>query len=177
MSTTNIVVDSLNYYDKNTEKYSYLFENTKYVKFKITNNDLEHSMIYLYDKNKKEVFKSRYEIIGIFTNFSKTWTWAWSIPHLYKNMAYTSRKILNYGLDLDPNERFLKSELVTSRFRITNSVQTDLHVAIASYLSKNPLIYKYVAYSGNMKGPDDLVEIVTKNDISYSLYYLFILDQ
>ena len=59
----------------------------------------------------------------------------------YNNTNYISRKILNYGLDLDTNQNFLKTELVTSRFTVSNLLQLDIHVAIASYLTKIPNIY------------------------------------
>jgi hypothetical protein len=64
------------------------------------------------------------------------------VPYLSKNSTYTSRKILNYGLDLGPNQEYLKSELITSRFRITNPIQLDIHTAISSYLSQIPTIFQ-----------------------------------
>ena len=61
-----------------------------------------------------------------------------------KNTNYVSRKILEYGLDIDYKDiSFLKTELITSKFRITDNIQLELHLALASYLSKNPVIFKY----------------------------------
>jgi hypothetical protein len=62
-----------------------------------------------------------------------------------KNSTYLSRKLLNYGLDIDNEELIqLKSELITSRFKIKNTLQLDIHLALAGYLCKNPIIYKHI---------------------------------
>ena len=42
----------------------------------------------MYDKDKKEILKSRYENIGIYNNKSHTWTWAWSVPKFLKNTTF-----------------------------------------------------------------------------------------
>lgn len=180
--TRNLIINSLEYYDKNVEKYHTLSNNIKYYSLKYSENDLEHSQIIFYDKNKEELFRSRYEIIGIYNNYSNTWTWAWSIPFLEKNSVYTSRKILNYGLDIIPSTdtQFLKTELITSRFRVSHPTQLDLHVSIASYLSKIPLIIKIPAHPSMAIGYQigDIIKIdksVYKYP-NYQLYYYFILD-
>lgn len=181
----NIVVNSLAYYDKNTEKYEPMFSNVKYINFppgdKSIKGDISRRYIAMYDKNKKEIYKSRYEIIGIYENTSKTWSWAWSIPKLKKNITYISRQILNYGLDLDVSEQnslFLKSELITGRFRITSDIQLDLHASIASYISKQPIVYKFIFHRDSADTTADMVEVVddVELDGNYSMYYLFILD-
>ena len=82
-------------------------------------------------------------------------------------------------MDLDPEFSFLKTELVTSRFRITNPIQLDIHVAIASYLSRQYVVYKYASYIDLIVDANGLVDIVNipkdKAD-EYSLYYMFLLD-
>src|ERR1700744_639366 len=122
-----LVSDSLEYYDLNSEKYNNLFKNVKYVKFSDASNDMEHNMIFLYDDHKNEILKSRYEIIGLFNNTTSTWTWAWSIASFRKNTTFIARKILNYGTELDPDSKFLKTELITSRFQIASDIQLDIH--------------------------------------------------
>jgi len=179
----NIVVNALAYYDKNTEKFEPMFKDAVYVLFPKDDSkgDIARRKILFMDKNKQELFKSNYEIIGIYENTTKTWTWAWSIPKLKKNVTYISRKILDYGLNIDIDESnvtnaFLKAELITGRFRISNQIQLDLHMGIASYLSHNPIVYKFVFY------PEESTETFVKirdEDPSkaYSAYYLFILDK
>jgi len=176
-----LVQDSLEYYDKNCEKYDELFCNVKYIKFKTTSNDIDRSYVYMYDKDKKEILKSHYENIGIYNNKSHTWIWAWSVPRFFKNTTNIIRKIINYGMELNPESNFLKTELITSRFRITNTIQLDMHVAIASYLSKKPLIYKHMSYytyldDAIVDSYIDITNIKESDKENYLIYYIFLLD-
>lgn len=175
----NLVPDSLEYYDKNVEKYSHLFTNIKYIKFVGGATDMDFSYIYFYDDDRKEILHSRYENIGVYNNKSHTWTWAWSVPRFYKNTTHIARKIINYGMELNPESNFLKTELITSRFRISNFIQLDMHIAIASYLSKKPIVYKFYSYSSfraDVDGLFDITNIPTNEKEEYTIYYLFLLD-
>ena len=173
-----IVSDALQYYDKNSEEYEYFFKDIKYVSFETKENDTEHNIIYFYDKNKKEMFRSQYEILGTYNKTSNIWMWAWSNPEFSKNSVYISKKILNYGIDLDKESKYLKTELIFGRFRISNNVQLDMHLALASYLSKIPIIFKYNAMAEAKIHDTNKVELVNnpKSDDFYVTYYLFILD-
>jgi hypothetical protein len=141
-----VITRALEYYDKNRETYDNFFSKIKYVKQTNQNNkDLERSKIIFYDKNNKEMGRSRYEKIGIYNVSSKIWTWSWAVAINPKNTTYLARKILNYGLDItvDDNKHnnlFLKSELTTSRFKIDHAIQLDIHIAICSYIAKIPMI-------------------------------------
>jgi hypothetical protein len=180
----NIITNSLEYYDTNQEIFDKINSKIKYYKIELVNSDLDHSKIKFFDKNKKELFVSRYEIVGSFNNTTNTWIWAWSIPHFRKNSTFISKKILNYGLDIPakPENKFLKSELVTSRFRIADHIQLDLHVAIASYISKNPFIFKLILRSDFAIDVNEstLFEVFNEyeldNSVSYVAQYLFLLD-
>ena len=175
--SNNIITDSLEYYDKNTEKYEYLFKNVKYIVTQFNDTDTEHSSFHMFDANNSEIFRSRIETIGVYDNALKIWTWAWSIPDLPKNATYISRKMLFYGLDLEPNNKFLRSELITSRFRISSNIQIDLHLAIASYLSKKPVIFK-IYQDVNVHSQSSKMTDITVNPTSenYFINYYFILD-
>lgn len=177
----NIVTNSLEYYDKNMEKYDKIISKIKYWKVESVDSDLEHSKIIFYDKNKKEIFKTRYEIIGLYNDISNTWVWAWSIPFFRRNSTYISKKILNYGLDIPPDteNRFLKSELITSRFRVSDKIQLDLHVSIASYISKKPMIYNLIYRDTNeYLNQQDYYKVVDNIDEinNYVSMYIFLLD-
>lgn len=175
----NLIQDALEYYDINTEKYDDFFKSIKFIKLINALKDMDHNSIILYNNDKKELLTSRYEIIGVYTNQSKTWTWAWSNPKFRKNTTIIARKIVNYGMELDPESRFLKTELITSRFRITNPIQLDIHAAIASYLSKKTMIFKYQVYNNFRPGTDGLVDITNIPDIGrneYLIYFMFLLD-
>lgn len=175
-----LVSDALEYYDANFEKYNDKLQQIRYVKFSDATADMDRNLIYLYDENKKLLAQSRYEIIGLYSGVTDTWTWAWSIASFRKNTTYISRKILNYGTELDPDQKFLKTELVTSRFRIADNIQLDIHAAIAAYLSKQPIVYKYHTYiSEAMKvSSDGLIDILPEVEQakSYTTYYMFLLD-
>ena len=138
----DLVRDSLEFYDKNTEKYKKIIDNVTFVKFEESINDHEHNYIYLYDEDKNELFNSRYEYIGLFEPKINIWTWAWAIPAINKKNTSIVRKLLMYGTELDPQQNFLKSELITSRFKINNNIQLDIHASIASYLSKKQVVFK-----------------------------------
>lgn len=178
----DIVTKALEYYDKNNEKYNSILSKIRFIKFEPgTSADMDRTEIILFDKNKKELFKSKMEYIGTYFTYSKTWAWSWAVPEYPKNATYISRKIFNYGSDLDPSTEniFLRAELLTSRFRISNPVQLDIHVAISSYLSKIPLIYELYLYP-EQEDIQGFLKALSSKDISedqeYQILYLFVLD-
>ena len=178
--TGNILYNALEYYDKNTEKYEEIFKKVHYISFIPIKTETAHSIIVFYDHRKRELFRSRYEIIGQYDNSIKTWTWAWAIARFFKNSTTIIRKIINYGFNLDNSSEslFLKTELITSRFKITNDIQLDIHAAISSYLSKQKIVFKYYKYS--MFGHNDLYnnirDIPKEEEGKYIIFYLFLLD-
>lgn len=174
----NLIPDALEYYDANLEIYGDFFKNVTYVKFETAVKDMDHNIIHFYDAGKKEFYKSRYEIIGVYTNISKTWIWAWSISRFRKNTTYIAKKIVNYGMDLDPESKFLKTELINSRFRISNPIQLDIHAAIAAYLSKKPVLYRYKSYMSFtvVDGLVNITQIPKENIDDYNIFFMFLLD-
>lgn len=176
MNNISLVTTALEYLDTNNEIYNGVLKNAKYVKFIHAESDLEHNKIVYYNKNKEEIFRSKYEIIGLYNSTSNTWTWAWAIPSFEKNTTNIVRRIWNYGALLDPNVRYLKTELITSRFRVADPIQLDIHVSIASYLSKNPLIYKHYHYINAKLDTDGLLHIDEGDDKNYTIYFMFLLD-
>jgi hypothetical protein len=177
MDNISLVTTALEYHDNNTELYGNLFKNVKYIKFVQAGNDMEHNVIMFYDNNKNEIFRSKYELIGLYNTNSNTWTWAWAIPTFKKNNTNIIRKIWNYGAVLDPGEKYLKTELITSRFRVADQIQLDIHVGIASYLSKNPLIYKHYIYMQQKTDPDGYIQTRPDTDRNNeTIYYMFLLD-
>ena len=181
-NSSNISIPNvLEYYDKNNETYDAFLKKIQYYKIVRGTNDLEYSYFYLYDKDKKEILKSRYENIGVYNNKSHTWAWAWSVPRFTKNTTTIVRKIVNYGMELPFDALFLKTELITSRFRITSSIQLDMHIALASYLSKKPLVFRFNVYTQEMKSGDlDMIAdllISEEEKENYVTYFVFLLDE
>ena len=178
-----LIRNAFEYYDVNQEKIKDKFNNVTYISIELTDKDLEHNIIYFYDADFKQLFKSRLEKIGIFDKTSGIWSWAWAIAYFKKNETNIIRKILLYGTELDPTSRFLKTELITSRFKISNITQLDMHCAIASYLSKKPIIFKYKIFSSPKIIDNKYVNIVNpdyskKNDENFELeFYNFLLDE
>lgn len=147
----DLIKNSLEYYDRNKETYYSFIKNIKYVGFNKSTNDMNHDIIKFYDENKNEIHVSAYEEVGVYSSDHMIWTWAWSIPFLRKNQTYIISKVLDYGIQLSPKELFLKTELVTARFKISTKIQLDVHASIASYLSKQPLVLSYVFDPVNVK--------------------------
>ena len=182
--TKDLVMNALKYYDTNNEKYSKIFDKIKYysIIFSHKDNGIEHNKIVFYDQEKKEIFKSRYEMLGIYHLKFKLWIWAWSIAILKKNEILLSKKILNYGIDLDKDFSFLKSELITSRFKISDEMQLDIHASIASYIAKNPMICEIIhPIAKSVEYPDDptikLFEFREKLENDSNINFIYLLDE
>jgi hypothetical protein len=120
--------------------------------------------------------------------------WGWSSGELNKELILTSRKVLNYALDLDRENILLKTALITSRYRVSSPIQIDIHLALTSFLSKQPFIFKldyFGEYSpetndtdGMKSNTDEFTEdekkhifkILKKGDPASS-YYIVLLDK
>lgn len=176
MDSILLVTTALEYYDTNNEKYKDKLKSAHYVKFIKATSDMEHNSVVFYNKDKKEYYRSKYEIIGLYDSSTNTWAWSWAIPRFQKNNTNIARKIWNYGAVLDPDVGYLKTELITSRFRVADPIQLDIHVGIASYLSKNKLTYKHHNYFGQTPDSDGYINIKEKISDQYTTYFMFLLD-
>jgi len=176
--TKEIIVNSLKYYDLNCEKYSKIYKRARYYSYKKGEHELDHDIISLYDKNKNKYFSSRYEILGIYTAKSHTWAWSWSIPTVKNNAIVLAKKILNYGLDIvEIESTFLKSELITSRFEITDYIQLEIHAAIASYISKNSMIFNIIYDTSKEIDDENIFEISKEITENCVVWYIYLLDK
>jgi len=184
-SDVTLVNNAFEYYDKNNEKNFEIFNDVVYLSLERKNNDLEHNILSFYNKDLKLLFSYTFERIGLYDKKTNIWSWAWTIPYFNKNETNIIRKILYYGAELNSNSMFLKTELITSRFRITNNAQLDLHCAIASYLAKKPLIFKYKFFSNPEIIEDKYVNILypkytyeKEQTETYELvHYIYLLDK
>ena len=176
MDGITLVKTALEYHDKNTEINNNIFKHVEYYKVINIENNTENDIIIFFDKDKKELFRSTYEILSMYTTLTNTWIWSWALPMLAKKKTNISRKIFLYGSSLEVSNNkniFLKSELITSRFRLTHQIQSDIHISISSYLSKIPMIYK-LDLLDTYDEKEDCIKI-NKNK-SNETYYLFLLD-
>jgi len=168
-----LIKNALEYYDKNKDKYYNKFTNVKYISTEVSEKDTEQTVKYFYDDSFKLLFKSRCEYIGIYDEKYNIWSWAWSISFFKKNETNIIRKVLTYGTELDPRSSFLKSELILSRFKISNKIQLDIHLAIVSYLAKKAIIFPQ---NYSTKIIDNKYIDITDKESSISKLYLFLLD-
>ncbi len=174
----DLVTNSLEYYDKNREKYQRLVEKIRYYKVDFRQQDMEHPIVYLYNSKKEKILESRFEIIGTYFNGTQTWVWSWANPQYPKNVSYLSRKIVQYGWDMEikSENTFLRTELLTSRTRIADPLQLDIHVAVSAYLLKQPFVIPIVHTA------EARVDVVseygpkTEKNEQYEVYYYVLLD-
>jgi hypothetical protein len=173
MENKELIINALNYYDKNYEHINNIFKNVEYYSFMNSKNDLEHSVIIFYDNKQKKLFESRYEVISVFLPKVDIWIWGWAIPIFKKNQSSLIKKVLNYGLDLDQNYTLLKSSLTTSRLKVDNKVQLDINIAIASYISKSKTILGITYDEQPEKNENKLLPFTLKitNSTIASTYY------
>lgn len=171
---------SLEYYDNNCEKYDDFINKIKYVK-QINNNQQTDEIIF-YDKHKKILLRSPYEIMGIYLLNKHIWKWSWSMPFLPKKHTLLSRKILEYAFNLNQEDDYLlKSKLINSKINIYNDLQLDIHIAVSSYLGKQPLIYKIYNVAEDVdidENDDELVPVHTDlhDSDNYMITYMFIMN-
>ncbi len=181
-----LIKNSLEYYDEHQINVNKIIDKIVYLKWNgNTGNTTEETSfvnkISFYDKDKKLLLTSAYEFLGMYIPKNKILKWAWAVPSLTKNNTFISRKILSYAFDLDfNNDYLLRSELINSTIKIHNDIQLDIHIAIASYLSKIKFIYKYIAIP--MENDDGYYKIDNKVKLNKNMYdkymimYLYIID-
>jgi hypothetical protein len=175
-----VMQDSLEYYDKNFDIYHNKFKDVKYIKLIPNDSNIIHEQIELYDKDKNLLFKYYYEFIGQYESSMQLWCWAWAIAYIPKKFTIIIRKILLYGVELEYNDyELLKLELITSRFRIMYKIQLDIHLAIASYLAKKPIIFKYLDILNNPFKENTFYDITQPINLDTDKFienYLFLIE-
>lgn len=179
MSIT-FIGDSLIKFDKNTEEFEEKLKNVKYIKHITNDSEIESDKIIFYDKNDNIVNEASYEMVGTYYVKSNLWIWPWSNAMFSKKITMRSRKMLLYGLSLSGERDYnLKTEIINSRFTITDKIQIDIHLAISSEITKTPYILKiYVPLKE--EDDEDFYPFLRDKDIDeeniYKITYLFIYD-
>jgi hypothetical protein len=166
----DIIKLALEYYDKQSEKYDVLLKTIHTVDFETAKHDLDYNKIFMYNKDKELILESKYEIMGAYYPNTNIWIWGWSLHKLNKYYVKIIKNLFDYGIQLNPNtpnNSFLKMELVTSRFKISDKIQLEIYAAIAAYLSKTTFVFKY---DSNIYDLDNKT-LKSKEEI---IYYLFI---
>mgnify|MGYP001600097536 CR=1 FL=1 len=133
-----LIRKSLDYYDNKNNEYK------KFIKTEKIKIDKAKSKIILEDK----VFS--YEALGVFDNQTNVWAWSWMIPLIDNIKKQLSRKLLNYGLDIEVEDNetiledmYLKTQFTNSRFLLDEFLQLEIHLALSSYLLKENIKFIY----------------------------------
>jgi hypothetical protein len=175
--SVNIVNDALKYYDFNNDKYKAIKNRIKYIKRDtLGTKDIESFKATFYDKDRNELFTSKIEILGKYYSDMNIWIWGWSLPDIDKFLTTIIRKVFLYGTDINvsnnPSNFLLKNELITSRFKIDDYIQLEMHCAIAAYLAKKPFIFPL----NNLLFDIDSVIEIKENTNSDIIIYIIIID-
>jgi hypothetical protein len=139
------IKDRLDYYDKTNLEYKDLIK-IKNVSF----DDTDELKIKFNDEYTKV------STIGIFDINTNVWLWAWAIPMYSPSDIEIARKILDYGLSLDPKSNsyihdYIKQHFVDSRIYFENEHFLDIHLSLCLYISKNgKFIYPRYVEKKNM---------------------------
>lgn len=171
-----IIRSALEYYDEGMMKYYDTVRTFKY--YSLIKNE---GKIIFFNENKEKIYESKYDVIGKFMPNQNIWVWGWSSGELNKDLITTSRKVLNYALDLDKQNILLKTALITSRYQVTSNVQIDMHVALTAFLSKQSFIYR-LDYFGELSPAeeedvtDNIYKIHHKKGNPVSSYYIALIN-
>lgn len=169
---TTFISDSLSNYDKNMKEQDKMLKNANSFKVKYIDDNAENDKIIFFDKNNNEIIQFDYQMIGIYRSDFNTWTWAWGLPELNIKSTRIIAKILNYGFTLDPTKQYhLKSELINSRFIVSDPIQIDIHLAIASALSKINNIYPVIIPINKTKR--EQANLIEKDNEYYNIIKTF----
>ena len=150
-----LITEALDYFDKQNLKYKKYIDSKK-----IINNE---GVVTFYDDiKKKNLMEAKYEYLGFFYNKTKIWFWAWMHPLIKSTI---SQELLRYGLKIDskiitdkPDNLFIKTQLINSRFLLGNYIHLEIHLALSSYLIKNRGIFVCpIKQVINKDDPDDYI--------------------
>lgn len=179
MQQNTVLLDAMAYYDRNRQKYIKFIETISTMREVKYESESEQDKLIFFNKDKKEIATSRFEILGSYSSETEIWTWGWADPSARKKLVSLSRKLLNYGIDISPTPHnyYLKEELITSKFKLNSMVQLDIHIALASYLSKSPLImWYYDIVIPSLDGITDILVTTPKVGSRYTLYAVVLFD-
>jgi hypothetical protein len=168
LDTKQIIIKSLEEYDKHTPAIDYLLDNAekRSPDFIVNNSDMKRDKVIFYDDDRNEILRSEFESLGFYYNKYSLWLWGWANPGLLNNNTYLCKKILQYGLDLRLSRIDLKYQLITSRMFIRDRNQLDVHLAVSAYLIKKPYIYPHKIWI-NQENDEYIINylILTDTDI------------
>ena len=107
------------------------------------------------------------EVLGIFTNKYKTFTWSWSLPSKFYGPSNLSKKLFDFYYDkditteYDVHDFFLRNIFITSRIQIKDSEELEVILALSEYVLKETNDFKFIFPIKKMlsKDPNDFMII------------------
>jgi hypothetical protein len=143
MDVKYIISKSLEDHDRIALLIRYLKDKTK-VRLVPQKRNNNRDLWTFYDVNTNEpILETEVEYLSIYNSKLKIWCWAWSVPLLSSLNINLSKEMLLYALKLGPELSYLKSILITSRGTVVDPIQVDIHLALASYILKQPYVFPY----------------------------------
>ena len=149
-----LIENSLEYYFSKKLRYQKIFEVIETTN-KIENKNKFSEYIKMNDVTRQsDELKIKFiklneeydtEILGLFSNKSKVFSWGWVLPSYRYGKTYLVKKLFDYAYSKDINDKFLnQSELnfflkvlfSNSRTKVENEEQIELILAISQYLLK-----------------------------------------
>jgi hypothetical protein len=131
------MLNSFKIYDKKNNEYKKLInDHDIYL-------DKEEGLIIFNKIN----MKFKYELLGIFDNTNLIWIWSWMIPSISFNKMLLSKKVLDYGLNLETKNNddtiYLKTQFLNSRFKIDNNLQLEINLILSTYIIREDFLFLY----------------------------------
>lgn len=127
----------LDKFDESNKKYNHLIENSN---IKIEDKEGIINIIFN-DETGKNIYESKATILGTMDVGTNIWLWAWVTPYFSSSQTKDSRELLQYGLELEPDNNsnihfYIKSHFVNSRIYFDSNITFDIHLALSLYISK-----------------------------------------
>lgn len=179
---TELVLRALEYYDSNNAKLAELKSKIRYAQFNVPTDDVSTRTATFFDDKFNKLFESRMEHLGEYTTTASQWKWAWANPINQKMATTVARQILSYGFGIPPESEnmYIKTELITSTFKVYNRVQLDIHIAIGAYISKSKFVLCLYDHQKNMtvthNGQVYKSFDTTSYENDYGVYVIILLD-
>lgn len=177
MNNLEIVKNALHYYDEHLFKYSPFYDVYSHCKFPVSGNTIQ-----IYSRDDKIIYSGRYEVLCCYVELENLLVWGWAIPWTFGEMITTSRRILNYALDMPCEDLInpLKEALITSRIRmsdakVTKFIQIDILVSLACFLSDRRVVIRVTA--DRSQGSKKIGNLKPSETTDPFIYFLVLVDE
>ena len=115
-NTTNISIQSLipaalMYFDSNNHQHEAEYKQVRNTHMELSRNDVDPSIIELFDKNNNSLKRCTFQIIGRYHKKTQYFYWSWADHLLPKHLTKVSRKIFNYGTNIKLEHTYIQRTL------------------------------------------------------------------